>query len=70
MRFLLILVILVSFTSSATAGCWELPVEVVVNPGVAVISPAGTAPTLEAQGLAIFLQVFDCLVRTTTEISS
>jgi hypothetical protein len=60
-RFFLILVILVSFASSATAGCWELPVEVAVTPGVAVISPAGTAPTLEAQGLTIFLQVFDCV---------
>jgi hypothetical protein len=59
-RLLLILIVLISFAPSATAGCWEIPVEVAVAPGVAVISPAGTAPTLEAQGLTIFLQVFDC----------
>ncbi len=62
MRFYLAFVVLISFTfpPSATAGCWELPVDVVATPGVAVISPAGTAPTLEAQGLTIFIQVFDC----------
>ena len=62
MRYFLTLVVLVVFTapSSANGGCWEVPVDVVATPGVAVISPAGTAPTLDAQGLTIYLQVFDC----------
>lgn len=62
MRFYLTLSILISSMAplTATAACWELPVDIVTTPGVAVISPGGTAPSLASQGLTIFIQVFDC----------
>jgi hypothetical protein len=61
-RYSLLIAILICITSAppATAECWEFPIEVVATPGVAVISPAGTAPSLESRGLTIFVQLLDC----------
>lgn len=66
MRTLLATAAFSVLASSATAECGNVGIvdlnisAVVTQPGVALISPAGSAPSLAAQGLAIEIGVYDC----------